>query len=231
VSRYKLPAIAIAVVWASRVLPAGAKGLWEKHFYLDQGPEGCWMSSQDLALLLGGKQSSVETYRQRLVELGLLRKGLIRGVRRRWYLDFPSEVVMPIAETGKTKIPVHAIVGAANHLDRILLTAGGWKESRTGVRDSGVEREPPKLDPSPGLFEQGAEASESESRTGVRVGGSGGSSIENPTTPTQPSTSNSDSQGITPEQDDRRKGTGEFTSLSQVVDTVRPAWARKREPA
>ena len=209
----KLDLGCLAASWASRVLPAGAKGLWEKHLYLDQGPDGCFMSSEEMAVLLGGEKSTVESYRQRLVDLGLLRKGLDRGVRRNWFVCWPERVDAPPIERGK-KVPTVLIQAAARRLDAILIERGGWPQTRTRVRES----TPPKPDASPGLFSQNGAASEDQSRTGVRVGGSGGSSIEVESNPSHLSGISGDRRTVQVERNnDRRSAREGFTRIGNLI--------------
>lgn len=206
--------IAIAVVWASRVLPAGAKALWQKHVYLDRGPDGCWMSSEEMASLLGAEKETIVTYRQRLVDLGLLRKGTDSGTRRRWYTILPGD--LPAPERFQ-KLPTAAIVAAAKQLDEDLHRAGGWPKSRTRVR--------PDPDQSPTL----AIGQNGESRTGVRLGGSGGSSINEHVKHAHLSVPEEDRGAVDTQRDDRGRAPEE--SRADAIERKRAGFMRAAKEA
>ena len=247
--QYRYNLITVAVVWASRILPAGAKGLWEKHLYLDLGDRGCFMSSEEMAQLLGGETNTVMTYRQHLVIVGLLRKGLERGTKLHWFTAFP-ETCLPIrAANGRT--PTAEIVRSARSLDHFIEARGGWPKGRSGVRLHG----PPKSYPATTLFTENEAVSSGETGTGVRVGGvRGGHLSEEGVNPSRLSSYATDrrdetplersdllrARGADPSQDgravdsQREDGRGDATmgageaEFQRTLAALRPPW---RDPA
>ena len=92
----RLPRTAVQVVLASRRLPAGIKLVWEQDFYLDQGPEGAWISGSNLAKRLGMTKETVEKYRRVLSRLGLHESRPRPGGRTMsWYATLPPQCVPP----------------------------------------------------------------------------------------------------------------------------------------
>ena len=92
----RLPRTAVQVVLASRRLPAGIKLVWEQDFYLDQGPEGAWISGSNLAKRLGMTKETVEKYRRVLSRLGLHESRPRPGGRTMsWYATLPAQCIPP----------------------------------------------------------------------------------------------------------------------------------------
>lgn len=92
----QLPNAAIRVVKASRTLESVDKLVWTEIFYLDKGPDGCFISPKLLAARVGRSQASLEKSRRRLVKSGLLRRsskrvGWGRGVR--WFVHLYAEYI------------------------------------------------------------------------------------------------------------------------------------------
>lgn len=81
------------VLKASRVLSAGQKLVWLEDYALDQGPEGSWITSTQLAARLGMTPRTVETYRGELKAMGLYATVSRAGGTRSWYPTLPAEVV------------------------------------------------------------------------------------------------------------------------------------------
>jgi len=98
-----LPARALSVVKASRVLTPGEKLVWCEQFGLD-GPEGAWISNGNLADRLGMAEASVKQLRWRLTQYRLLRSVPRPGARTVGYhLELPA-ICVPDARATPNEI-------------------------------------------------------------------------------------------------------------------------------
>lgn len=195
----------LSTVWASLVLPPGAKGHWEKHLWLDQGADGCFMGAAEMGELLGMKAATVEAYRQRFDDLGMLRKGE-SGKRRHWFVAFPEGIDPPLMRKGGGKVKSEMIVAAARRLDQHIIGCGGWAKA---IPSSGNG---PSANPDAGM------ASGSNAGTVVRAGGLGGSSIEVRENPSHLSGISTDRRTVQPERNcDRRNGRDGFRRIGSLI--------------
>ena len=140
-----LPRTAIQVVLASRRLPAGIKLVWELDFYLDQGPEGAWISGSNLAVRLGMTKETVEKYRRVLLRLGLHESRPRPGGGRTmsWYATLPTQCVPPKGMSIKDATALGSVLD--QHIDATKNTgpASGIKSSHPPTyagSESGIQQ-------------------------------------------------------------------------------------------
>ncbi len=116
----RLPRWSVHVIKASRRLTLGLKMVWLEDFYLDQGPEGAWVSASNLAQRLGIGTETVEKYRRALSRLGLHESAPRPGGRTMsWFATLPSACVPPphasvtecITLAGRLDATIDAITG------------------------------------------------------------------------------------------------------------------------
>lgn len=151
-----MPSTAIGVVMASRTLPGDAKVLWEKHVYMDQGPEGCRMGAAMMGLILGRSADYIEVLRRRLTNIGLLyRTGETRAAS--WYVSFPLGY-LPVPARPKAE----EYAESARQFDAHIEECGGWDSpsiSRQRERENGeslaVDRTPKSGVSSPASVREG----------------------------------------------------------------------------
>jgi hypothetical protein len=116
------------VVLASRILPPGVKLVWCRDYWLDQGPDGAFMSAQRLANQLGMPVATVDTYRRFLVHAGLHVRGDRRDRIRPWFPVLP-EGCHPSLRAGDDEIARCARV-LDQHLERLKEEAATRTPSR-----------------------------------------------------------------------------------------------------
>lgn len=80
------------VLRASVIVPDGAKLVFTEHWYLDVKGLGCWLTHDQVGARLGMSGRSIETYRMRLADGGLLVALKERGVRSYgWRATLPDQ--------------------------------------------------------------------------------------------------------------------------------------------
>ena len=86
----RLPKSAEKIIKASKLLPCGMKLLWIEDYWLDSGPEGSYVSHENMGVRLGMAPNVIETYRTRM-----RRAGLYQSAGKSWYATLPA-VLMPL---------------------------------------------------------------------------------------------------------------------------------------
>ena len=98
------------VVGALRNLPGNYKELWKEMLFLDQGPEGCYASTKEMAFRTGLTEGTVKKYRQTLQQLGMLEGEQRRDGRRWnwcWYPTLPCGTVPPTRRLTDEELATH----------------------------------------------------------------------------------------------------------------------------
>ena len=98
------------IVGALRNLPGNYKELWKEMLFLDQGPEGCFASTSELAFRTGMTEGTVKKYRQTLQRLGMLEGEQRRDGRRWkwcWYPTLPCGTVPPARRLTDEELTIH----------------------------------------------------------------------------------------------------------------------------
>ena len=98
------------VVGALRNLPGNYKELWKEMLFLDQGPEGCFASTEEMAFRTGLTEGTVKKYRQTLQALGMLEGESRRDGRRWkwcWYPTLPCGTVPPMRRLTDEELATH----------------------------------------------------------------------------------------------------------------------------
>ena len=159
----RLPRTAIQVVLASRRLPAGIKLVWELDFYLDQGPEGAWISGSNLATRLGMTKETVEKYRRVLSRLGLHESRPRPGGRTMsWYATLPAQCVPPIDMSIEAAIALGSVLD--QHIDEHEHTGPA-----SGIRATSIPDRSTASTPEYAVLESGGKPDSSPPQTRTPV--------------------------------------------------------------
>lgn len=98
------------VVGALRNLSGNRKELWKEMLFLDQGPEGCFASTREMAFRTGLTEGTVKKYRQTFQKLGMLEGEQRRDGRRWkwcWYPTLPCGIVPPAHRLTDEELTTH----------------------------------------------------------------------------------------------------------------------------